>query len=324
MPELLAIRDLRVALAKDPALRPVDGVDLQIGAGELVCLVGESGSGKSLTALSIMGLLGPGLRTRGGSIAFQGEDLLRLPRERLRQLRGNRVAMVFQEPMTSLNPVFAIGRQVAEPLMVHLGLSRSAALAKAAELLDQVGIRDARARLRAYPDELSGGQRQRVMIAMALACAPDLLIADEPTTALDVTIQAQILDLIKELQRQRGMAVFFITHDFDVVARIADRVAVMYAGQVVEQGPARVVLQSPRHPYTAGLLACLPDLAGRRHLRPIAGQVPALDAIPPGCRFAPRCPLAQPVCREAPVPLLELDGRQSRCLFHDRVAEVQW
>lgn len=321
---LLSIRDLRIALRDRPGIHPVDGIDLDIQPGELLCLVGESGSGKSLTALSILRLLGPGLRPHGGEIRFKHDDLLKLPSEALRRLRGNRIAMVFQEPMTSLNPVFTTGRQIAEPLQVHLGMSRKQALARAAELLEQVGIRNAAARLRAYPDELSGGQRQRVMIAMALACGPDLLVADEPTTALDVTIQAQILDLIKDLQKTRGMAVLLITHDFDVVARIADQVAVMYAGQIVERGPAAQVLAEPRHPYTAGLLACLPDLAGEKPLRPIRGQVPALDAMPAGCRFSPRCPLVQDNCRQGAIPMLALDGRATRCLYPDRVGEIQW
>ena len=321
---LLSICDLRVGLRDRPGIHPVDGIDIDIQPGELLCLVGESGSGKSLTALSILRLLGPGLQLHGGEIRFKHDDLLKLPSEALRRLRGNRIAMVFQEPMTSLNPVFTIGRQIAEPLQVHLGMSRKQALARAAELLEQVGIRNAAARLRSYPDELSGGQRQRVMIAMALACGPDLLVADEPTTALDVTIQAQILDLIKDLQKTRGMAVLLITHDFDVVARIADQVAVMYAGQIVERGPAAQVLAEPRHPYTAGLLACLPDLAGNKPLRPIRGQVPALDAMPAGCRFSPRCPLVQDDCRQGAIPMLALDGRGTRCLYPERVGEIQW
>ena len=321
---LLSIRDLRVGLRDRPGVHPVDGIDIDILPGELLCLVGESGSGKSLTALSILRLLGPGLQLQGGEIRFKHDDLLKLPAESLRRLRGNRIAMVFQEPMTSLNPVFTIGRQIAEPLQVHLGMSHKKALLRAAELLEQVGIRNATARLRAYPDELSGGQRQRVMIAMALACGPDLLIADEPTTALDVTIQAQILDLVKDLQKTHGMAVLLITHDFDVVARIADQVAVMYAGQIVERGAAAEVLAEPRHPYTAGLLACLPDLAGEKPLHPIPGQVPALDAMPAGCRFSPRCTLVQDNCRQGGIPMLTLDGRDTRCLYPERVGEVKW
>jgi oligopeptide/dipeptide ABC transporter ATP-binding protein len=318
---LLDIRELCVSFQTGPARAPVfqravDQVSLQVPARASFGVVGESGSGKSVTALSILRLIPePPGRIDSGQILYSGPapgaesgaerapvDLRTLPAEALRRLRGNRIAMVFQEPMTALNPVFSVGDQIGEALRAHRQLSRKQGLQEAAELLNQVGIPDARRRARDYPHQLSGGQRQRVMIAMALCCRPDLLIADEPTTALDVTTQAQILDLLARLQAELGMALLLISHDLGVVSEVCETVAVMYAGQVVEQAPARTLFQQPRHPYTAGLLAALPRLhGGRGRLREIPGRVPRLGEMPTGCRFADRCERAAPQCRrEAP------------------------
>jgi peptide/nickel transport system ATP-binding protein len=306
----------------------VRDVDLTIGAGETLALVGESGSGKSVTSLSVVGLL----PRRTGSIAAgrvrlrrkDGEqvDLQTLPPERLRTIRGNDVGFVFQEPLTSLNPVYTIGEQIAEPIRIHLGRSHREATEEAVRLLADVGIPDPRRRATQYPHELSGGMRQRATIAMALACDPALLIADEPTTALDVTIQAQILDLLERLQEERGMAMLFVTHNLGVVAEIADRVAVMYAGSIVETGPVAAVYARPRHPYTRGLMRSVPRLGEASRLRAanialptIPGVVPSLAALPTGCAFAPRCPLAVDACRAAFPPLAATDGGGfSRCI----------
>ena len=327
---LLRVSHLHTHFATEAGLvKAVEDVSFTLDAGETLAVVGESGSGKSVTSLSIMGLIAdpPGrvvageilLRTRAGEVV----DLARLPAPALRKLRGRDIAMIFQEPMTSLNPVFNIGDQIAEAAILHLGLSRGAARRHALEMLELVEIPAARQRLDDYPHQLSGGMRQRVMIAIALACDPLLLIADEPTTALDVTIQAQILALLDKLRRDIGMAVLFITHNLGVVAEIADRVVVMYAGRVVEEADVRALFRSPRHPYTRGLLACLPrraagDAAARgpkRRLTAIAGQVASpLDPLP-GCAFAPRCALAGPECVMTMPPLAEIAlGRRSRCL----------
>ncbi|RVB77925.1 MULTISPECIES: ABC transporter ATP-binding protein [unclassified Mesorhizobium] len=306
----------------------VQDVDLTIGSGETVALVGESGSGKSVTSLSIIGLLPKKIgHIAEGSIALRRRDgtvteLTGLDPESLRKVRGNDIGMVFQEPMTSLNPVYTIGEQIAEPIRIHLGKSHRDAAADAVRLLAQVGIPDPDRRARQYPHELSGGMRQRATIAMALSCNPTLLIADEPTTALDVTIQAQILDLLAELQAQRGMGILFVTHNLGVVAEIADRVAVMYAGRIVESGPVSEVFTRPRHPYTAGLMRSVPRLgqattlkAAGTPLPTIAGNVPSLALLPKGCSFAPRCALAVDACRAAVPPLFAATPTQkSRCL----------
>lgn len=306
----------------------VTDLTLTVEPGETVALVGESGSGKSVTSLSILGLLPKKVgRLAQGSVVFRGKsgetrDLAKLDAEALRRVRGNDIAMVFQEPMTSLNPVYTVGEQIAEPIRIHLGRSRREAAADAVRLLADVGIPDPERRARQYPHELSGGMRQRATIAMALACNPSLLIADEPTTALDVTIQAQILDLLARLQRERGMAMLFVTHNLGVVAEIADRVAVMYAGRIVETGRVAEVFAHPRHPYTKGLLRSVPRLgeasalkAAGTPLPTIAGAVPSLSNLPAGCSFAPRCSYAIPACGAAAPPLIDTgDGQLSRCI----------
>jgi peptide/nickel transport system ATP-binding protein len=318
---LLEIKDLKTWFFSDGrVLKAVDGVSLAIEEGETVALVGESGCGKSVTALSILGLVpSPPGRIVGGEILLEGRDLLRLDHRALRDVRGNRIGMIFQEPMTSLNPVFTVGNQIVEAIEEHRPVGRKAARRRAAELLDLVGLPDPRRLLGEYPHRLSGGMRQRVMIAMALACEPKLLIADEPTTALDVTTQAQILDLLSTLQQRLGMAMLFIAHDLGVVARIARRVAVMYAGRKVEEAAVADLLAHPRHPYTQGLLASLPDpehdLDGKPgRLKEIPGLVPPLHALPPGCAFAPRCPLACDACRSAPIELRAVDARSVACI----------
>jgi len=306
----------------------VNGVDLRVEAGQTVALVGESGSGKSVTSLSVMRLVrSPGGRIAAGEILFRGRDgrvrdLARLDQAAMSDVRGNEISMIFQEPMTSLNPVHSVGRQIAEVVRLHRGLGARAAWTRAVEMLSLVEIPDARRRAEAYPHQLSGGMRQRVMIAMALACDPALLIADEPTTALDVTIQAQILDLMRRLQRDIGMGILFITHNLGVVAEIADRVEVMYAGRVVESADVDGLFDAPSHPYTRGLLASLPVIdhavrasAGRNRLKAIPGQVADPRHPPPGCAFAPRCGLAAPACRAAVPPVEQVaDRHASRCL----------
>ena len=293
-PPVLEIGGLAITVA-GRAL--VEDLSLRVDRGEMVGLVGESGCGKSVTALSVMKLLPPSVRLSAGSIRYRGQDLQTLPEESLRELRGNRIAMIFQEPATSLNPVFTIGDQIAEALIIHRGVSRTIAREAAGDLLDLVGIPAARRQLDRYPHHLSGGQRQRVMIATALACEPDLLIADEPTTALDVTVQAQILSLIDRLRRERGMACLLITHDFGVVAEICDRVAVMYAGRIVETAPVVELFARPRHRYTQALLATMPaaNLPGNR-LPAITGSVPPPGQREKGCAFQPRCTASLPRC----------------------------
>ncbi len=301
----------------ETAMRALDGVDFQVAPGERLALVGESGSGKTVAALSLTRLVPspPGAIT-AGRVAFDGEDLLAAAPERLRALRGDRVAYVFQDPLSTLHPLFTIGWQVAEAVRAHRPVSRAEARARAVELLERVRIPAARRRLDAYPHELSGGMRQRVCVAMALANEPALLVADEPTTALDVTVQAQVLDLMRGLTEARGTAVLFITHDFGVVSAFCDRVAVMYAGRILEIGPTAEVLAAPAHPYTAGLIACVPVLGEPdRALAAIAGLPPALDALPPGCPFAPRCPIAEPRCDASRVALGPVaPGRAAACL----------
>jgi peptide/nickel transport system ATP-binding protein len=309
VPSLLEVRDLKTYFATDEGeYRAVDGVGLTIGPGRTLGVVGESGCGKSVTALSIMGLVPePPGRIAGGEVRFDGMDLLTLPPADMRELRGNRIAMIFQEPMTSLNPAFRIGDQIAEVVRRHRGVSRRAARERALEMLTRVRIASPELRLDEYPHNLSGGLRQRVMIAMALACDPELLIADEPTTALDVTIQAQILDLMRALREETGTAIMLITHDLGVIAEIADDVVVMYAGKVVERAPTAALFHDPQHPYTVGLLGAIPRLDGdAARLSTIEGAVPTLRAIPAGCRFHPRCPFAVAECRAKEPPLAEV------------------
>ena len=303
---LLAVRDLSVTFdVPGGPVRAVRGVSFSIERGETLALVGESGSGKSVTALSIVQLLPyPPARHPGGSIRFQGRELLGAPERVLRGIRGDRIGMIFQEPMTSLNPLHTIERQVSEALVVHRGLGREAARTRTLELLRLVGLGEAERRRHAYPHQLSGGQRQRVMIAMALANEPDLLIADEPTTALDVTIQAQILALLRELRGTFGMALLLITHDLGVVRELCERAVVLYAGRVVEEAPVAALLGAPRHPYTAGLGASIPSIASRRERLPqIPGTPPDPTRLPVGCAFAPRCPVALEACTAAVAPL---------------------
>jgi oligopeptide transport system ATP-binding protein len=302
---LLSVRDLTVTFRTDRGLvRAVNGVSFDVARGETLAIVGESGSGKSVTALSLLRLLGDAGRIERGTVRFDGVELTALSDAGIREVRGNRIAMIFQEPMSSLNPVMTIGRQVAEPLNLHRGTSWSEALNQAGELLEKVALPDARARLDEYPHQLSGGMRQRVMIAMALACRPALIIADEPTTALDVTVQAQVLALLKSLTVELGTSLILITHDMGVVARYADRVAVMYGGRIVESAPARVLYRTPTHPYTQGLLASVPrlDSSPRALLNTIRGQPPDLARLPDGCAFAPRCPHVHEVCTLEPPP----------------------
>ncbi|MGE0853781.1 MAG: ABC transporter ATP-binding protein [Hyphomicrobiaceae bacterium] len=304
-------------------VRAVDGISYAIAKGETVAIVGESGSGKSVGALSVLRLIAePPGRIVGGSIRFAGRDLLALSADEMRRLRGREIGMIFQEPMTSLNPVLTIGRQVTEPLQAHLGMARPDADRRAVELLQLVGISDPDRRLGQYPHHLSGGMRQRVMIAMALACNPKLIIADEPTTALDVTIQAQILELMKGLTRRFGIALMIITHNLGIVARYADRVNVMYAGRIIESGRARDIYRTPRHPYTMALLRSVPrlDRPRREKLDPVEGQPPDLFRLPPGCAFRPRCRFAAEVCERVVPPLVEsTPGHAAACV---RAGEV--
>jgi peptide/nickel transport system ATP-binding protein len=315
---LIEIEGLRVLFHGDDGrtTHAVDSVDLSVTHGATLGLVGESGCGKSVTSLAIMGLLSKQTAEVSGSIRFDGFDLLEAPDETLRDLRGNRLAMIFQEPMTSLNPSFTIGDQIIETILRHRGGSRRQARARAIELLRRVHIPSPERRIDEYPHKLSGGMRQRVMIAMALSCDPRLLIADEPTTALDVTLQAQILDLMRELKAGSGAAIILITHDLGVVAEVCDEVAVMYAGEIVERAAVDELFASPQHPYTVGLLGSIPRL-GRRtaHLATIDGMVPNMANPPSGCRFAARCPFAGDACVKAPPPLVQLErGHWSRCI----------
>ncbi|MDA0186697.1 MAG: ABC transporter ATP-binding protein [Proteobacteria bacterium] len=299
-PFVLDVKDLKTVFrTRGGEVHAVNNVSFTLKPGELLGVVGESGSGKSVTMMSLIRLLPmPPAEIRGGSVMFEGQDLARIPEEMMRAIRGARIGMVFQDPMTSLNPVFTVGYQIMEPLRTHMGLSKAQATTRAAELLDLAGIPDARRRLADYPHQFSGGMRQRVMIAIALACDPKVLIADEPTTALDVTIQAQILELIKELRQKLGMAIVWITHDLGVIAGIADRVMVMYGGQVVEQAPVRELFANPQHPYTRMLLETVPHIRGERaaKLRVIQGQPPILSRAPDSCPFRARCPQAFDRC----------------------------
>jgi peptide/nickel transport system ATP-binding protein len=296
---LLSIRDLRVEFpTEDGRFAAVDRVSLDVAEGEFVGVVGESGSGKSVTALAVMGLIAPPGRVAAGSIRLGDRDLIGLSERAMGRIRGREIAMIFQEPMSALNPVFPVGEQIAEGVRIHEGASVAQARARALEMLRFVGLPDPERRLDSYPHQLSGGMRQRVMIAIALACAPKLLIADEPTTALDVTIQAQILDLLRSLREKLGLAVLLITHDLGVVAELVDRVAVMYTGRVVETAPTSALFAAPRHPYTLGLLDSIPKLDEEQDRLPaIEGVVPNPGAMPPGCRFEPRCAARLPRCR---------------------------
>ena len=317
---LLQVRNLTTRFKTERGqVTAVDQVSFDVAPGETLAIVGESGSGKSVTALSIMRLIPtPPGRIETGEVIFGGEDLLKLDDAGIRAVRGNKIAMIFQEPMSSLNPALTVGLQVAEPVNLHRGLPWAKAMDLAKELLGRVRIPDAASRLAAYPHQFSGGMRQRVMIAMALACQPRLIIADEPTTALDVTVQAQILDLLKELTRETGSSLLLITHDLGIVARYADRVAVMYGGRVVETAPARELYKDPRHPYTLGLMASVPRLDGAagRPLVPIDGQPPDLARLPPGCAFSPRCRSVSEVCHARRPPLVAVTDRHFKACFN--------
>ncbi|MDP6624109.1 MAG: ABC transporter ATP-binding protein [Alphaproteobacteria bacterium] len=327
---LLEIDDLKTYFyTRDGIVRAVDGVSITVKRGETLSIVGESGCGKSVTAMSVLRLLPqPPAKYEGGSIHFGGENLLEASEARMRQIRGNAISMIFQEPMTSLNPVMTVGRQIAESIELHQEVPRRAAKDRAIEILDLVQIPEARRRVEEYPHQMSGGMRQRVMIAMALACNPEILIADEPTTALDVTIQAQILNLMLELKEEIGAAVVIITHDLGVVAETAQRVAVMYAGRTVEEASTDDLFERPFHPYTLGLMGSIPHLSDaargrRRRLQEIPGVVPSLRHEIPGCSFAPRCPYAEAQCLEAAPSLVEpAPGRLIACWEWSKVAEA--
>ncbi|MGW7251919.1 ABC transporter ATP-binding protein [Streptomyces decoyicus] len=316
---LLDVRDLRVEFrTRDGVAKAVNGVSYRVAPGQTLAVLGESGSGKSVTAQAVMGILDspPGFVT-GGEILFQGRDLLTLRKDERRRVRGAKMAMIFQDALSSLNPVLTVGAQLGEMFQVHEGMSRKGARGKAVELMERVGIPAARERVGDYPHQFSGGMRQRIMIAMALSLGPELIIADEPTTALDVTVQAQVMDLLAELQRELTMGLILITHDLGVVADVADTIAVMYAGRIVETAPVHQLYKAPAHPYTRGLLDSIPrlDQKGQR-LYAIKGLPPNLTAIPPGCPFHPRCPLAQDICRTDLPPLYEAGpGRASACHF---------
>ncbi|MFD3736162.1 ABC transporter ATP-binding protein [Streptomyces sp. NPDC058632] len=316
---LLEVRDLHVEFrTRDGVAKAVNGVSHGVDAGETLAVLGESGSGKSVTAQAIMGILDmPPGRITGGEVVFQGRDLLGLKEEQRRRVRGAEMAMIFQDALSSLNPVIPVGDQLGEMFVVHRGMSKKDARAKAVELMDRVRIPAARERARQYPHQFSGGMRQRIMIAMALALEPALIIADEPTTALDVTVQAQVMELLAELQREYRMGLVLITHDLGVVADVADRIAVMYAGRIVESAPVHDIYKAPAHPYTRGLLDSIPRLDQKgRELYAIKGLPPNLMDIPPGCAFHPRCPMARGVCRTDEPPLYEVSGtRGSACHF---------
>ena len=332
---LLRVEDLRVEFkTRQGRALVLNGVDFDLRGGETLGVVGESGCGKSMTALSLLRLIpSPPGRISGGRILFDGQDLAQLSERQMRGIRGNKISMIFQEPLTSLNPVFTVGAQIVESLRLHKDMSTRSARGRAIELLKQVGIPAAERRVDEYPHQMSGGMRQRVMIAMALACEPDILIADEPTTALDVTVQAQIFDLLRELQRDHGTAILMITHDMGAVAEMADRVMVMYAGRVIERGTTEEILREPAHPYTQGLIACLPKLgssaAARQDLVEIPGVVPSIWELGKGCAFRERCPYAMPVCAERVPPMLDphhrftsdmpesRDVHMAACWLHD-------
>ncbi|WEG13126.1 ABC transporter ATP-binding protein [Pullulanibacillus sp. KACC 23026] len=313
--EILNIQDLAIDFkTAEGSLSAVHSLSFSLKKGETVCIVGESGCGKSISSLAIMGLLPSNGRISKGSILFEGKDLGQLKPEQMRKIRGNKISMIFQEPMTALNPVFTIGFQLREPLMIHQGLSKKEANKRGIELLKQVGLSLPEQRMKQYPHELSGGMRQRVMIAIALACHPQILIADEPTTALDVTIQAQILDLINDLKERLQTGVVMITHDMGVVAETADRVVVMYAGEIVEDGYVEDIFNHPQHPYTQGLLASVPSVDGEiKELKAIPGSMPNINEKIEGCRFHPRCPYAMDACRSKAPDLFSEKDHRTRC-----------
>jgi len=319
MSQLLEVKNLRTYFfTSSGVLKAVDDVSFDIREGELVSLVGESGCGKSITALSIIRLVPPPGKIVGGEIFFKGEDLTKITETRMRQIRGNSIAMIFQDPMTSLNPVYTVGEQIAEVLRLHRKMNKTEAWEAAIEAMREVAIPDPAKRAKDYPHQLSGGMRQRVMIAIALACEPDLLIADEPTTALDVTIQAQILELLNELRQKKRLAVLLITHDLGVVAEVADRVCVMYTGKIVEEAAAEEIFETPRHPYTQGLLRSVPKLSfsTQERLQTIEGTVPNLANLPPGCHFAPRCQFRRVECEQREIPIKRLNGAKVRCVLY--------
>ncbi|MFZ4478785.1 MAG: ABC transporter ATP-binding protein [Rhodoferax sp.] len=324
---LLSVQNLSVEFqTRQGSARVLNGVSFSLERGQTLALVGESGCGKSVTALAVMRLIAePPGRVASGRVLLDGRDLLGVSEPDMRKVRGNRISMIFQEPMTSLNPAYTVGNQIAEAVHLHQGGSWGAAMAQAADMLEAVGIPAPRRRVHEYPHQFSGGMRQRVMIAMALACKPDVLIADEPTTALDVTVQAQIFDLIADLRERTGTAVLLITHDMGAVAEMADRVAVMYAGHIVEDGDVREILQSPLHPYTRGLIACAPGartVQAGEYLQEIPGSVPSLLERGVGCLFAQRCSQAMPRCYQALPPLTRIDaGRSVMCWLHTPAAE---
>ena len=319
---LLEVRDLRVEFpTRRGTLVAVDGVSFAIGPGEVLGVVGESGAGKSLTGMAVIGLLEPPGRIGAGEILLEGRRIDRLPPEEMRRLRGRRIGAIFQDPLTSLNPLYTVGEQLVETILTHLELDRAQARRRALQLLDEVGIPAPEARFGHYPHQFSGGMRQRVVIALAIAAEPRLIVADEPTTALDVSIQAQIIALLKHLAREHGTAVMLITHDMGVIAETAHRVAVMYAGRIAEIGPVREVLQAPRHPYTVGLMGSIPRLgagAGKRHARlaQIEGAMPRLNAIPPGCAFHPRCPRRFERCGAERPELLAAGNARASCWLY--------
>ena len=322
---LLEVSDLRVHIASRRGLvRAVDGVSFEVPRGGALGLVGESGSGKSMTLRAVLGVLPPEAHVVSGQVRLDGTDLLTLNQAGLNRVRGPKISMIFQEPMSALNPVMRVGQQIAEGPRIHLGYSRARAQERTLELMRRVGIPDPERRYRAYPHEFSGGMRQRVMIAIALACEPEIILCDEPTTALDVTIQDQILRLLARLCQESGVSLVFVTHDLPVVAQVCQQVAVMYGGELVERGDVRDVLLDPRHPYTLGLVRSAPDVEYVQDaLRPIPGSPPSLITPPPGCRFHPRCEFAADDCRSGPVPLRELPGgRATACLHHERCRDA--
>ena len=324
---LLEVKGLKTYFyTEDGVVQAINGVDFTIKAGEIMGLVGESGSGKSVTSLSIMRLLPGSGKIVDGEVLMDGENLVTLPEEKMVKLRGDEISMIFQQPTSCLNPVFRIGEQIAEELMTHDNLSQKAAWQQAVEMLQRVGIPDAARRATAFPHEISGGQAQRVMIAMALASQPKLLIADEPTTALDVTIQAQILELMRKLRDETGTAIMLITHDMGVIAEVCDKVAVMYAGQIVEYTDVITLFDKQMHPYTEGLLAAIPVLGEvQQHLAVIPGSVPNLIHLPAGCKFAPRCPYVKELCSQREPSLVEVEpGHQVRCLMHAPDTKQLW
>ncbi|MBF9035850.1 ATP-binding cassette domain-containing protein [Rhodobacterales bacterium HKCCE2091] len=320
---LLRVRDLKVTFdTPDGALGAVNGISLDVGAGDTLAVVGESGSGKTQLAFAMLGLLAKNGRAEG-SVMLDGSEILNLPDSKLNKVRAQRVSMIFQDPMTSLNPYLRVGTQMAEVLQLHRGMSRREAMKESAAMLDAVRIPDAASRLAMYPHEFSGGMRQRIMIAMSLLCRPALLIADEPTTALDVTVQAQIMELLSEIRAEFGTAIILITHDLGIVAGACERTMVMYGGRVMEAGPTEKLFEAPSHPYTLGLLAAVPRLdVAQDELRTIPGDPPDLLSLPPGCPFAPRCPLAHPPCRETMPPLVPFDGDRVRAC-HAPTEEVK-